>query len=112
MPDGLPGYSLHSLLDGSGKIEERTELVSYSNNRRSTEDEMGAPAEGYAVRTLSHHFYFYAETGEQHLYDVSLDPRGEVDLSDQRPDLVQRFMRTIAVWKESVGMTDRIDIHE
>ena len=47
-----------------------------------------------------------------HLYDVTLDPRGEMDLSEERPDLVEQFMREIAGWKESVGMTGQINIYE
>ena len=73
---------------------------------------MGRPAEGYAVRTKRHHFFWYADTGEMMLYDVSLDPRGEVNLSDDEPELVERMKQVIAGWKESVGMTERIDIHE
>ena len=111
-PDGLHGYSLRPLLEQSGSIDERSELISYSNNRRSTEDEMGKPAEGYAVRTLRHHFYWYAESGDMRLYDISVDPRGEIDLSEQEPALVKQFLEKIAGWKESVGMSERIDIHE
>ena len=112
VPDGLPGYTLRPLLEGSGPIDERTELISYSNNRRSPEDAMGVPAEGYAVRTLKHHFFWYADSGEMRLYDVTFDPRGDVDLTGKRPDLVRRFTGLIADWKASVGMRERIDIHE
>ena len=112
VPEGLHGYSLRPLLDGSGELDERTEIVSYSNNRRDEVHEMGRPAEGYAVRTLKHHFYYYADSEELRLYDVKLDPRGEVDLSDREPGLVARFMQVIADWKDSVGMRERIDIHE
>ena len=110
--ENLPGYSLKPLLDGSGGLDERTEIISYSNNRRSEEDEMGQPAEGYALRTRSHHYYWYADSGDQKLYDISLDPRGEVDLSDQEPELVEQFRQKIAGWKESIGMRERIEIHE
>ena len=111
-PAGLRGYSLRSLLEGTGSIEERTELISYSNNRRSEQDEMGQPAEGYALRTLSHHFYWYADSGDMKLYDIATDPRGETDLSEQEPELVKQFKQSIAAWKDSVGMTERMDIHE
>ena len=53
-----------------------------------------------------------AESGEMRLYDVMLDPRGDVDLSADNPELVEEMMQLIAGWKESVGMTERIDIHE
>ncbi|MDJ0940197.1 MAG: sulfatase-like hydrolase/transferase [Woeseiaceae bacterium] len=111
-PPELQGYSLRPLLDGSGSIDERSEIVSYSNNRRSRTDAMGAAAEGYAVRTRSHHFFWYADTGETRLYDMTLDPRGDVDLSESKPELVNEFKQIIAGWKESVGMTERLDIHE
>ncbi len=111
-PEDLPGYSLQPLIEGDVEIEERTEIVSYTNNRRSTDSVMGAPAEGYAVRTRQHHFFYYAESGEMRLYDVGLDPRGDVDLSDDKPELVDKMMKAIANWKAMVGMTERIDIHE
>ncbi len=112
VPEDLPGYSLRPLLDGEGELDERTEIVSYTNNRRALDTVMGAPAEGYAVRTHRHHFFYYAGTGEMRLYDVQLDPRGDVDLSADNPELVDMMMQKIAAWKESVGMTERIDIHE
>ena len=112
IPEGLPGYSLRPLLDGSGEVDERAELVAYTDNRRSAESEMGVPAEGYAVRTHTHHFFWYADSDETRLYDVLLDPRGKLDLSEDRPDLVERFKQVVADWKESVGMTTRLEIHE
>ena len=112
VPEELPGYSLLPILTGSGEIDERTELINYTDNRRSTENVMGARAEGYAVRTGQWHFFWYADTGETRLYDVSLDPRGEIDLSKERPDLVKQFKRSIAGWKEEMGMTGRMDIYE
>ncbi len=110
-PDDLLGQSLLPLIDGSGEIDERTEIVSYTNNRRD-DSTMGSPAEGYAVRTHQWHFFWYAGTREMLLYDVRNDPRGEEDLSSQHPELVARFKQSIADWKKSVGMTERIDIHE
>ncbi len=112
VPGELLGYSLRPLIEGTGPIDERTELVSYTNNRRAVDTVMGAPAEGYAVRTHRHHFFWYAGTGEMRLYDMNLDPRGDVDLSADRPDLVVNFKTIIDGWKESVGMTELIDIHE
>ncbi len=112
VPEELPGYSLLPILTGSGEIDERTELVNYTDNRRSTENVMGDRAEGYSVRTGQWHFFWYADTGETRLYDVSLDPRGEIDLSKERPDLVRQFKRSIAGWKEEMGMTGRMDIYE
>ena len=111
-PNELLGYSLMPLLEGTGEIEERGEMIGYSNNRRSESDVMGTPAEGYSVRTHRWHFFWYADTGEMLLYDVTADPRGEKDLSEQRPDLVAQFKQKIADWKTTVGMKERIDIHE
>ena len=112
VPDDLQGLSLKPLLDGTGEIDTHAELVAYTDNRRSDDDMMGSPAEGYAVRTLRWHFHWYADTDEKLLYDVTVDPRGDRDLSAERPDLVARFMQSIADWKESVGMTERINIYE
>lgn len=111
-PAELLGYSLLPLLKGAGNIEERTEMIGYSNNRRSDDDPMGSPAEGYSVRTHRWHFFWYADTGEMLLYDVTSDPRGEIDLSQDRPELVAEFKMKIAHWKTTVGMRERIDIHE
>ena len=111
-PQDLLGYSLVPLLEGGEIDGGRTALIGYSNNRRSDTDVMGSPAEGYAVRTLRWHFFRYAETDEMLLYDVTSDPRGENDLSAERPDLVAKFNQLITDWKSQVGMTQRIDIHE
>ncbi len=73
---------------------------------------MGERSEGYSVRTDRYHFFWYADSGAMHLYDVTLDPRGDVDLSEDRPDLVEQFMQEIAGWKETVGMTEQINIYE
>ena len=112
VPDELPGLSLKPLLTGEGEVEERTALVNYTDNRRSTENVMGDRSEGYSVRTGQYHFYWYADSGDMRLYDISLDPRGDVDLSEERPDLVRQFMQEIAGWKESIGMTEQINIYE
>ncbi len=112
VPDELPGRSLKPLLEGVGDYEEREVIVSYTNNRRSPDTAMGVPAEGYAVRTRRWHFFWYAESDEMLLYDVTVDPRGQNDLSEERPELVEQFKQEVADWKESVGMTERIDIHE
>ncbi len=111
-PEDLLGYSLLPLLEGGELEHERPALIGYSNNRRSESDVMGRPAEGYAVRTLQWHFFWYADTGEMLLYDVASDPRGEKDLSEQQPELVAQFKELIGDWKASVGMSERIDIHE
>ena len=100
------------LLGGEGDYEEQTVLVGYSNNRQAPNNAMGAPAEGYAVRTHRWHFLWYADTGEMLLYDVTVDPRGNRDLSAERPELIADFQWRIDDWKASVGMTERIDIHE
>lgn len=112
VPDELPGYSLLPLLTASGKVEERDVLVNYTDNRRSTENVMGDRSEGYSARTNRWHFFWYADTGDMRLYDVTLDPRGDVDLSADHPEVVEELMRAIAGWKESVGMTGQINIYE
>ncbi|MEM9532192.1 MAG: sulfatase-like hydrolase/transferase [Pseudomonadota bacterium] len=111
-PKGRLGYSLQPLLNGSVLPAERTEMIAYTDNRRSPDTVMGAPAEGYAVRTLRHHFFWYAGTDDLRLYDVVTDPRGEQDLSERLPDLVDQFKTTITNWKKSVGMDGRLEIHE
>ena len=112
IPESLPGYSLLPILTGSGDIDERTELVNYTDNRRSTENVMGERSEGYSVRTQDWHFFWYADSGETRLYDMRIDPRGDVDLSADNPELVEQFKQAIAGWKESIGMREQIDIYE
>ena len=78
----------------------------------SVDDVMGRRAEGYSVRTHQHHFFWYADTEEVELYDVINDPRGENNLRDELPELVLGFKNAVAEWRESIGMTERIDIYE
>ncbi len=111
IPTDLPGMSLRPLLEGSGPIRERTAMIGYSDNRRSLTDVMGEPAEGYYVRTHRWHFIFYADTNETILYDVTEDPRGDVDVTAEHPELVTRFKAMIEDWKREMGMTERVAIH-
>ena len=108
----LPGQSLLPLLTGSGEFVEREVLVNYTDNRRSLDNVMGDRAEGYSVRTHRWHFFWYADSEEIRLYDIRVDPRGETDLSGDQPELVERFKQSVADWKESIGMTEQIDIYE
>ena len=111
-PEDLKGYSLKSLLEGSRDIlTERTELIGYSDNRRS-DAPMGMRAEGYYLRTHRWHFLWYADAGDMRLYDVTVDPRGHRDLSASRPDLVREFKQRIEAWKLDMGMPEAIPIYE
>jgi len=112
-PPDLKGYSLKPLLEGEQDIlSERSELIGYSDNRRERGMMMGAPAEGYYVRTHRWHFLWYADSGEMRLYDLTVDPRGQQDLSAARPDLVGKFKRKIQAWKQEMGMVEAIPIYE
>ena len=113
IPPDLPGQSLRPLLEGTAPIDERQALIGYSDNRRDPDSMMGSPAEGYYVRTHRWHFLWYADTDEMVLYDVTVDPRGDADLSGERPDLVERFQGMIADWQRAVGLTGgRLPIYE
>ena len=79
---------------------------------RSVDNVMGRRAEGYSVRTHQHHFFWYADTEEVELYDVVNDPRGELNLSEDLPELVLDFKKAVAEWRDSIGMTERVDIYE
>ncbi len=111
VPQELRGHSLKPLLEGQGTSSERTELIGYSDNRRS-HVAMGERAEGYYVRTHRWHFWWYAGTDDMRLYDVTVDPRGRHDLSAARPDLVEGFKRRIEAWKAEMGMPEAIPIYE
>ncbi|MEO1034337.1 MAG: sulfatase-like hydrolase/transferase [Pseudomonadota bacterium] len=112
VPQRLRGRSLRPLLDGDGEYQEREHMVSYNDNRRSKTQMMGQQSEGYVVRTRRWHFFWYADTGEMRLYDVTSDPWGDTDQSEARPKLVAQFKQSIADWKKSIGMREPIAIHE
>lgn len=105
------GLSLMPLLHG-GKVDQPRHLIAYSDNRRSPDSAMGAPAEGYAVRTPDWHFLWYADTDEMRLYNVRKDPRGMVNLAGKQRKRVQQMQQQIADWKQQVGLTGRLEIHE
>ena len=86
-------------------------MITYSDNRR-TDHPMGGRAEGYALRTKRWHFYWYRDAGDMRLYDVTIDPRGESDLSQARPDLVADFKAQIMAWREQKGITGYFPIYE
>ena len=105
------GVSLVPLLSGVGAAPDRDVMITYSDNRR-TGDPMGGRAEGYALRTKRWHFYWYRDTGDMRLYDVTTDPRGESDLSQSRPNLVADFKAQIMAWREQKGITGYFPIYE
>ncbi len=112
-PSEFRGHSLKPLLEGENdRLDKRSALIGYSDNRRRRGQMMGSPAEGYYVRTHRWHFLWYADSDEMRLYDVTVDPRGERDLSAARPDLVGNFKQKIGMWKEDMGMPEAITIHE
>lgn len=113
VPKEMRGHSLLPLLNGEQAVlNERSELIGYTNNRRSENAIMGEPVEGYYLRNQRWHFLWYAHSGEQQLYDMTLDPRGETDQSADYPQLVAEFKARIEEWKLDIGMPVAIDIHE
>lgn len=112
-PDGLQGYSLKPIIDG-GQMNERTELITYTDNRGDPNYEgMGsAPHEGYALRTERWHFIYHKTFETTELYDITKDPRALRDLSDDFPELVKDFIGRIENWQSSMGMTGRIPISQ
>ena len=113
VPADLRGHSLKPLLEGTGEaMTERSELIGYSDNRRAKGMTMGVRSEGYYVRTHRWHFFWYADSDEMRLYDVTVDPRGTRDVSPSRPGLVSHFKGRIEAWKQDIGMPEAIDIYE
>ena len=109
-PEDLPGRSLKPLFEG-GEIDERTELIGYTDNRRLESQPMGTLAEGYYVRTRRWHFLWYRDTGEYELYDIQRDPGARHDLAAEFPHLVERFKRRIDEWRDEMGIQQRIALH-
>ncbi len=110
IPPGLPGLSLRPKFEG-GEIDERIELVGYTDNRRSETAPMGVPAEGHYVRTDRWHFLWYRDTDEFELYDVRRDQWADHDLAAEFPHLVSRFKQRIESWREEMGMSERAALH-
>lgn len=108
-PENLPGHSLKPLLEGR-TINERECIIGYADQRRSDSDPMGKQTEGYYVRTHRWHFFWYKDTNETMLYDVTVDAKGEHNLANDFPELVQSFEAKISDWKASMGMTKRVTI--
>ena len=111
IPPGLSGYSLLPLIEGNS-MPERTHLVGYTDNRRSTTSPMGDRTEGYYVRTHRWHYLWYADTDERVLYDVTVDRRAERNLVDEYPELVAGFQELIEDWKQGMGVTGPVAIYE
>lgn len=109
--EALRGRSLKPQLMGH-QIEERTQLITYSDNRRSKDHPMGKPHEGYALTTARWHFIWDKSDGVDKLFDRTVDPKANHDLSDQFPELVQRFKEDVLSWKEELGMEDRLVINQ
>ena len=109
-PQSLPGLSLKPLLEGGG-IDERTELIGYTDKRRSETRPMGSLAEGYYLRTAHWHFLWYRDTGEYELYDVRRDPGADKDLAARFPGLVERFKGRIEQWRDEMGIRQRLALH-
>ncbi len=111
VPHGLPGQSLLPLIEGRS-MPERTHLVGYTDNRRSQTTPMGERSEGYYVRTHRWQYYWYADTDEMVLYDVTVDRRAERNVVEEYPGLVAEFQGLIEAWKQDMGMTAPIAIYE
>ena len=110
MPPGMPGVSLEPMLRGE-QMATRTELIGYSDNRRDESAPMGAPAEGFYVRTDRWHFLWYRDSDEFALFDVRRDPESTRDLASDFPHLVGRFKQRIDRWRIDMGMDGRIVLH-
>lgn len=115
VPEDLPGRSLAPLLleeREDGEYVERPELIGYVDTRRSATDPMGAPAEGFYIRTPRWHFLWYRDTGETALFDLSADPRSARDVAAEHVELVARLRRKIEAWAAAMGVEPGLRVHE
>ncbi len=101
--EDLKGRSLKPLLKGK-PFDERSALVGYTDNQRSTENMMGQRHEGYFVRTHRWHFIHHASTGEMELYDMTVDEQSDHNVIDANKDLIDGFLAEIEQWKQSMNM--------
>ena len=110
IPDELPGLSLRPMLEGD-EMTTRRELIGYTDNRRVETLPMGAPTEGYYVRTDRWHFLWYRDSDEYALFDVRRDPESNHDLAADFPHLVTRFKARIDRWRDEMGIIGRLVLH-
>ena len=81
------GVSLVPLLSGS--VLRLTRRHDHLLDNRRTGDPMGGRAEGYALRTKRWHFYWYRDTGDMRLYDVTPTPEERVTCLKRDPIWLQ-----------------------
>ena len=109
IPDELPGRSHWTALQG-GLVEERTEIIGYSDRRRSDNratlfTEM---ADGFYVRTQRWHFIWYPESQSMELYDVTVDARSTNNVVEDFQYLVPGFMNLIADWRREMDLENSV----
>ena len=108
----LDGASVLPAITGKDAETQRQEYITYSDNMRSLEDEMGVAAAGFSLRNKQWHFYHYPSLNKVVLYDVVKDPRGNKNLASENPELVKQFISKIDDWKIKHKVEGRMTIHE
>ena len=79
----------------------REEIVGRVTQLRWEGDMMGRSARAYWLRRGPWHFSWDLDTGVARLFDVNEEPRSELDLSEEHPELVTEFQKRIEEWRST-----------
>jgi arylsulfatase A-like enzyme len=93
-PSVVQGESFYPLLDGESQ-EESIALITAARDDRM------------ACRTSEWKFFWRVDEDEFELYDLTDDPAEQTDLSDERPEVVERFVDRLNAYRERVEETNR-----
>ena len=97
IPEDYHGISLKPIIEGKSS-QLREIVIGNSNKIRSEEDYMGKDIEGYWIRTDKWFFRWIKSDNETALYDMSVDPNNDHDLSSQHPEIISEFKQKIIDW--------------
>ena len=101
IPDDYAGLSYRTVISGE-KTNQRTEIIGDVEQIRWEGDMMGRNIEGYWIRTEGWFFKWNVTTKEKALFDMKKDPNNDQDLSEDHPDLVEKYTNRILNWKEEM----------
>jgi uncharacterized sulfatase len=111
-PPDRSGQNLRPLLEGRMESTPRT-IIGWMQQSIVTRNPRGSIPEyvkmgsAFFLRNTSWHYVFYAELGEDELYDVRSDPEENKNVASDHPNLVKQFREQISSWE--LEMNRRFD---